>query len=108
MSPHAWLAAAVALTCTGAVLTAQTAQTAAPPDPNRRFLALKDFRLESGVVLPVANVAYATFGALNAAKDNAVLVPSYLMTSRRLAVTGAASPSVKVAFMTRMTVPATG
>ncbi len=49
----------------------------APPDPNRRILALKEFRLESGAVLPVANVAYATFGTLNAAKDNAVLVPSY-------------------------------
>ena len=38
---------------------------------------LVDFRLESGVVMPRANVAYATFGTLNAAKDNAVLVASY-------------------------------
>ena len=72
--PHpTWLAVA-ALGCTGVILSAQTA---APPDPNRRLLVLKDFRIESGAVLPVANVAYATFGALNAAKDNAVLVPSY-------------------------------
>jgi homoserine O-acetyltransferase/O-succinyltransferase len=72
--PHpTWLAVA-ALACTGVV---PSAQAVAPPDPNRRILALKDFRLESGVVLPVANVAYATFGSLNAAKDNAVLVPSY-------------------------------
>ena len=74
MSTHSWLAAVAALTCTGIVLSAQTS---APPDPNRRILTLKEFRLESGAVLPVANVAYATFGTLNAAKDNAVLVPSY-------------------------------
>ena len=74
MTSHTWLAAVAALTGTGAVLLAQTS---APADPNRRILALKDFRLESGAVLPVAHVAYATFGALNAAKDNAVLVPSY-------------------------------
>ena len=74
MSIPAWLATAAALTCTGVVLSAQTP---APPDPNRRLLALKEFRLESGMVLPVAQVAYAAFGVLNAARDNAVLVPSY-------------------------------
>jgi homoserine O-acetyltransferase len=41
------------------------------------LLPLANFRLESGAVLPTAQVAYATFGTLNAAKDNAVLVPSY-------------------------------
>ncbi len=74
MSTHSWLTAIAALTCTGIVISAQTS---APPDPNRRILTLKEFRLEGGAVLPVANVAYATFGTLNAAKDNAVLVPSY-------------------------------
>ena len=74
MPSNSCLATALALTCAGVVLSSQTS---APPDPNRRVLALKDFRLESGIVLPVANVAYAAFGTLNAARDNAVLVPSY-------------------------------
>src|SRR5829696_7445471 len=51
------------------------AQTAA--DPHRRFHTIENFRLESGVVLSRANVAYATFGTLNADKSNAVLLPSW-------------------------------
>jgi homoserine O-acetyltransferase len=74
VSPH-WIAAALALASAGAVLSAQA--PAPPADPNRKFLSLGDFRLESGTMLRDARVAYATFGTLNAAKDNAVLVPSY-------------------------------
>src|SRR5215203_330533 len=48
-----------------------------PADPHRRFHTIENFRLESGVVLPRANVAYATFGTLNADKSNAVLLPSW-------------------------------
>lgn len=47
------------------------------PDVHRRIYALGDFRLESGVVLPNATIAYATFGALNAQRDNAILIPSW-------------------------------
>lgn len=75
MPTPSWIATALALVSAGAVLTAQA--PAPPADPNRRLLPLTDFRLESGIVLPVANVAYATFGTLNAARDNAVLVASY-------------------------------
>ena len=39
--------------------------------------SLGDFRLESGVTLPQAKLAYATFGALNAQRDNAILIPSW-------------------------------
>ena len=35
-------------------------------DVHRRVFPLGDFRLESGVVLPGAQIAYATFGTLNA------------------------------------------
>ena len=48
-----------------------------PVDTHRRFYALGDFRLESGVTLPNAKLAYATFGTLNARRDNAVLLPSW-------------------------------
>lgn len=51
-----------------------SAQPAPPADPNRRFLEIADFRFEGGGVLPAARVAFATFGALNAARDNAVLL----------------------------------
>jgi homoserine O-acetyltransferase len=41
------------------------------------YLELPDFALESGVTLPRAILAYATLGALNAARSNAVLLPSW-------------------------------
>jgi homoserine O-acetyltransferase len=46
-------------------------------DAHRRTYSLGDFRLESGVVLPNATLAYATFGTLNAQRDNAILIPSW-------------------------------
>jgi homoserine O-acetyltransferase len=55
------------------VLLAQASNS----DPHRKFLALGDVRLESGVVLPNAKLAYATFGTLNADRNNVVLIPSW-------------------------------
>jgi homoserine O-acetyltransferase/O-succinyltransferase len=40
---------------------------------------IEAFRLESGVVLPRAVVIYGTYGTLNAAKNNVVLLPSHYM-----------------------------
>ena len=40
-----------------------------------------DFRTESGVVLPKATIIYGTYGHLNAARDNAVLLPSHYMAT---------------------------
>lgn len=68
-------ALSLALAAVGAVVGAQT--PAAQPDVHRRLFSLGDFRLENGVVLPKATLAYATWGALNAARDNAILVPSW-------------------------------
>ena len=39
--------------------------------------ALGDVRLQSGTVLKNAHLAYATYGTLNAAADNAVLLPTF-------------------------------
>lgn len=58
-----------------AATLALTAQHAPPPDPHRHIDDLGDFRLESGVTLPHAKLAYATFGTLNAQRDNAILIP---------------------------------
>jgi homoserine O-acetyltransferase/O-succinyltransferase len=41
-----------------------------------RFHELGDLPLESGETLAGARLAYATYGTLNAARDNAVLVAS--------------------------------
>src|SRR3954464_9397920 len=43
--------------------------------------AIDNFRTESGVVLPKAIVVYGTYGHLNAAHDNAVLLPSHYMAT---------------------------
>lgn len=40
---------------------------------------IANFKTESGVTLPQARVVYGTFGHLNAARDNVVLLPSHYM-----------------------------
>src|SRR5579872_7066384 len=40
---------------------------------------IADFHTESGVVLPQAHVMYGTYGRLNAARDNVILLPSHYM-----------------------------
>src|SRR5271163_937116 len=47
--------------------------------PARHEFVIKNFKTESGVVLPEAHVVYGTYGHLNAAHDNAVLLPSHYM-----------------------------
>ncbi|HEY1987034.1 MAG TPA: alpha/beta fold hydrolase [Terracidiphilus sp.] len=58
------------------------AQTpAAEAEPIEHAYVLHDFRTESGVVLPQAKIVYGTYGHLNAAKDNAILLPSHYMAN---------------------------
>ena len=40
---------------------------------------IENFRTESGVTLPQARIVYGTYGHLNAARNNAVLLPSHYM-----------------------------
>ena len=42
---------------------------------------IDNFKTESGVVLPKAIIVYGTYGHLNAAHDNAVLLPSHYMAN---------------------------
>ncbi len=42
---------------------------------------IKDFKTESGVTLPRAVVVYGTYGHLNAAHDNVILLPSHYMAT---------------------------
>lgn len=52
---------------------------AQPIKGERHEFVIANFKTESGVVLPEARVEYGTYGHLNAAKDNVVLLPSHYM-----------------------------
>jgi homoserine O-acetyltransferase len=49
--------------------------------PERHEYVLHNFHTESGIVLPEARLVYGTYGHLNAAGDNAVLLPSHYMAN---------------------------
>ena len=63
------------------VVTVAANQVAAaePVAGDRRAFVIDNFRFEGGAVLPEARVMYATYGRLNAAHDNVVLLPSHYM-----------------------------
>lgn len=63
---------------TRGALAQETEESKAPPSERHEFV-IANFKTESGVVLPQARVVYGTYGHLNAAKDNAVLLPSHYM-----------------------------
>ena len=76
-----WFTLLVVLT-----LVAERRSSAQPaPQPGavleRREFVIRDFRTESGVVLPEARVVYSTLGTLNASGDNAILLPSHYMAN---------------------------
>jgi homoserine O-acetyltransferase/O-succinyltransferase len=55
---------------------------AQPAQPlERHEFVIRDFKTESGVVLPEAHIVYTTLGRLNAAGDNAILLPSHYMAN---------------------------
>ena len=56
-------------------------QTPAPPQSTQHEFRISNFKTESGKVLPEALIVYGTYGKLNAAKDNAVLLPSHYMAN---------------------------
>jgi homoserine O-acetyltransferase len=47
----------------------------------RHEFSISNFRTESGATLPEARIVYGTYGHLNAAKDNVVLLPSHYMAN---------------------------
>jgi homoserine O-acetyltransferase/O-succinyltransferase len=52
-------------------------------EPMQHEFVIRNFKTESGVVLPEARIVYGTYGQLNAAGDNAVLLPSHYMADMR-------------------------
>src|SRR4051812_907319 len=59
------------------VTLAVVGQNAPRPTSEQHQFRIRNFRSVSGVTLPEAVVVYGTYGRLNAAKDNVVLLPSY-------------------------------
>jgi homoserine O-acetyltransferase len=53
--------------------------TPAALKPERHVFVIKNFHTEGGVALPEARVVYGTYGHLNEARDNAILLPSHYM-----------------------------
>jgi homoserine O-acetyltransferase/O-succinyltransferase len=60
-------------------LNAQESKPAKAPEAESHEFVIANFKTESGVTLPQARIVYGTYGHLNAAGDNAVLLPSHYM-----------------------------
>ena len=73
MKCFAW----IFITCCSLAAYSQAAP--AKPEPVEHTFVIHNFHTESGVTLPEAKVVYGTYGHLNAAGDNAILLPSHYM-----------------------------
>jgi homoserine O-acetyltransferase len=62
-------------------LAAQAQTAPVPPASEQHEFRISGFRTESGTTLPEARVVYGTYGKLNAARDNAILLPSHYMAN---------------------------
>jgi homoserine O-acetyltransferase len=62
-----------------ATLATGGAAAAAPADPVQHEFVIPSFTTESGAILPQTRIVYGTYGALNAARDNAIVLPSHYM-----------------------------
>jgi homoserine O-acetyltransferase/O-succinyltransferase len=76
----------IRLSTIAALLASALAPQPAPTQPaphaaQHHEFVIENFRTESGVVLPNARVVYGTYGTLDAARDNAVLLPSHYMAN---------------------------
>ena len=59
--------------------TEAVGQPAAAPTLERHEFVVRNFKTESGIVLPDARLVYTTLGRLNAGGTNAILLPSHYM-----------------------------
>ncbi len=64
-----------------AVIPVVTAHAQRVDRAEHHEFVIENFHTESGVTLPRAVVVYGTYGHLNAARDNAVLLPSHYMAN---------------------------
>jgi homoserine O-acetyltransferase len=71
----------ISLALVAALQAQPPAGTAATAE--RHEFVIENFHTESGPILPKARIVYGTYGHLNAARDNAVLLPSHYMANLR-------------------------
>ena len=69
---------ALCLSALPGLILAQTAPSE-KLEPVEHTFVIHNFKTESGVILPEAKIVYGTYGKLNAAADNAILLPSHYM-----------------------------
>jgi homoserine O-acetyltransferase/O-succinyltransferase len=69
----------LSLMCVTPALLCQEAASPKPDSGERHEYVIPNFKSESGVILPQARVVYGTYGHLNAAKNNVILLPSHYM-----------------------------
>ena len=74
-----WLAMLLVAACGMAACGPYAAAAAELPEPTQHEFVIKNFKTEGGAVLPEARLVYGTYGALNAAGDNVILLPSHYM-----------------------------
>ncbi|WP_210516922.1 alpha/beta fold hydrolase [Hymenobacter terricola] len=75
--------AAALLSLAAGLLRAQDAPVPRPDRAKVHTFTIPNFRTEGGTTLPQARVVYGTYGHLNAARDNAILLPSHYMADHR-------------------------
>src|SRR5471030_3296504 len=79
MTSRTYLILALLLS-TAAAAGAQSAPQA-PHSAEHHEFVIDNFHTESGATLPKARIVYGTYGRLNAARDNVVLLPSHYMAN---------------------------
>jgi homoserine O-acetyltransferase len=72
-------AALLALSSLSGFAAPQDSAPTAKIEPTEHSFVIHNFHTESGVVLPEAKIVYGTYGHLDAAGDNAILLPSHYM-----------------------------
>src|ERR1700735_2790728 len=73
----------VLIAVTFTVAHAQSPPAPAVPPVTEHAYVIHNFKTESGVTLPEAKIVYGTYGKLDAAGDNAILLPSHYMADMR-------------------------
>jgi homoserine O-acetyltransferase len=67
----------------GLLIAGTSVGWSAQAEPVQHEFVIAHFKTESGVELPQAKVVYGTYGRLNAAGDNVVLLPSHYMADMK-------------------------
>jgi homoserine O-acetyltransferase/O-succinyltransferase len=88
MIMRARLVVALVVAAASSALAQNTPRPAVPPAESQvadradhHEWVIRSFRTESGVTLPEARIVYGTYGRLDAARDNVVLLPSHYMAT---------------------------